>query len=791
MKKITIAVLAAGTYLGTLLPATAVPTMRLSADGGATWTTVVDNGPLDADPEVGFIFYLGPVGGWDVSIASGFGSPVIGDPLNPHMDVDTQNSSSQAASLIVQMSDTNFVGFPNQTFIASLGATTVGTVTYKSYRDGGNVQFGTTSTYTGGPAGTSPSVTALPLITEGPFSGGTFTSSNAVVVPSGGSPYSLTIETTIVQSGAGQSSTDALLYSQPPPPACTGQIGDFVWNDVNGNGCQDSMEPGIPGVKVDLYSGCGANKGATAIATTTTDANGLYLFSGLCAGDYTVSFTTPGGFVHTVANQGCGGTPGDAHNPNDSNCQCTGSDNCDVCVNLPTDNTQDLTIDCGYVGSTPCLDFTKTADTNSAPAGGQMGYSYVLTNCGGTTYSNLAIVDDAGTPGFPGDDFTVGSGITLFPGQGTNIHVVVNLPIVECVSNSNPSITAGLLITQILPNGNIKVDFRQSRGLNDNVYGTPAPADGWSSHKFSDLTGSDKAEFQFTDGKGNVVLDFYSDYISAAASSKTQLGTVLYPSGYGSLGPNGGDGKMILGSSNNVVWWSSTLTSNLNSGLNGGFPSPYTTNSPTPEASFPNWDYVDGYSVIVSSNAFGAAGFGGVTIPYVHNSPAKTGNNQVSPVPCTGCVTNIASVVTVDSSGGIVSTILTDDAVVCLGNPAPPPSNCLITKGAFKIDKNTIQIPLKNAGTANIVLTEVDLAWNQGVNGRLMKVSLNGDFWTGPAAGSPVALTSGFNTDANRRTIAKGQTKTLILTFEHPASKVLSDYTGGTADFGTCVVTFP
>jgi hypothetical protein len=573
-------------------------------------------------------------------------------------------------------------------------------------------------------------------------------------------------------------------------PQCTGEIGDFVWND-DGNGCQDAGEPGIPGVKVELYGGCGVNKGATPIATTTTDANGLYLFTGLCAGDYTVSFTTPSGFVHTVANQGCGGTPGDVHNPKDSNCQCTGADNCDVCVTLAADNAQDLTVDCGYIGATPCLNFTKTADTNSAPAGGQMGYTYALNNCGGTTYSNLAIVDDAGTPGFPGDDFTVGSGITLFPGQGTNIHVVVNLPIVECVSNSNPSITAGLLITQVLPNGNVKVDYRQSRGLNDNVYGTPAPADGWAHHNFSDLTGSDKAEFRFTDGTGKTVLDFYSDYISAASSSVTPMGTISYPSGYGSLGPNGGDGSMVLGSKSNVLWWSSTLTSNLNSGLNGGFPSPYLLNSPTPEASFPNWDYVDGYSVIVSSNAFGAAGFGGVTIPFVHNSPAKTGNNQVSPVPCSGCVTNIANVVTVDSAGGIVATIATDDAVVCLGNPAPPPSNCLITKGAFKIDKNTIQIPLKNAGTANIVLTEVDLAWNQGVNGRLTKVSLNGDFWTGPATGSPVALTSGFNSDANRRTIAKGQTKTLILTFEHPASKVLSDYTGGTVDFGTCVVTFP
>src|SRR6185312_3895630 len=147
--------LAVMTMIGaaSLVAATATPTMRLSADGGATWTNVIDNGPLDANPQVGSIFYLGPVGGWDVSIASGFGAPVIGDALNPHMDVDTANQSSQAENLIVQMSDTNFVGFPNQTFIATLGVITDGTVTYNSYRDGGNVLFGSTSTYTGGPAG--------------------------------------------------------------------------------------------------------------------------------------------------------------------------------------------------------------------------------------------------------------------------------------------------------------------------------------------------------------------------------------------------------------------------------------------------------------------------------------------------------------------------------------------------------------------------------------------------------------------------------------------------------------
>src|ERR1019366_4205678 len=69
---------------------------------------------------------------------------------------------------------------------------------------------------------------------------------------------------------------------------CTGQIGDFVWYDANGNGCQDAGEPGIPGVKVDLYASCGIS--GTPMTSTMTDTTGHYLFSGLCPGQYTVGF---------------------------------------------------------------------------------------------------------------------------------------------------------------------------------------------------------------------------------------------------------------------------------------------------------------------------------------------------------------------------------------------------------------------------------------------------------------------------------------------------------------------
>jgi len=59
------------------------------------------------------------------------------------------------------------------------------------------------------------------------------------------------------------------------------EIGNLVWNDANSNGIQDAGEFGVAGVTVKLYT-CAD----VFVASTTTDANGNYLFSNLTAGDY-------------------------------------------------------------------------------------------------------------------------------------------------------------------------------------------------------------------------------------------------------------------------------------------------------------------------------------------------------------------------------------------------------------------------------------------------------------------------------------------------------------------------
>ncbi|MFN0159266.1 MAG: SdrD B-like domain-containing protein, partial [Bacteroidota bacterium] len=122
------------------------------------------------------------------------------------------------------------------------------------------------------------------------------------------------------------------------PVPCEGLIGDFVWKDLDCDGIQDTGEPGIPGVTVKLLDG-----NDNVLATTTTNANGYYEFTGLCAECYTVvvdATTLPAGYTPTT----CSNDPNVANN---SNCSPA-----PVC--LETNTSEDRTIDFGYCPPPQC-----------------------------------------------------------------------------------------------------------------------------------------------------------------------------------------------------------------------------------------------------------------------------------------------------------------------------------------------------------------------------------------------------------------------------------------------------
>ena len=79
-----------------------------------------------------------------------------------------------------------------------------------------------------------------------------------------------------------------------------GNIGDTVFNDVNGNGVQDPGDVGVGGVTVTL-TGTDAN-GNPVTLTTTTDANGNYQFTNVPPGSYSITITPPPGQIVTNPN---------------------------------------------------------------------------------------------------------------------------------------------------------------------------------------------------------------------------------------------------------------------------------------------------------------------------------------------------------------------------------------------------------------------------------------------------------------------------------------------------------
>lgn len=73
----------------------------------------------------------------------------------------------------------------------------------------------------------------------------------------------------------------------------------IVWNDLNRNGIRDNGEPGIGGATVNLIA-----VGLGPVESTNTGASGLYQFSSLSEGDYSIQVILPSGYTFTAKDQG-------------------------------------------------------------------------------------------------------------------------------------------------------------------------------------------------------------------------------------------------------------------------------------------------------------------------------------------------------------------------------------------------------------------------------------------------------------------------------------------------------
>jgi len=193
----------------------------------------------------------------------------------------------------------------------------------------------------------------------------------------------------------------------PPQPAA---YGDFVWNDLNRDGIQDPGEPGMNGVRVELYrdNGDGIIDPATdqLVGFTLTDPDGGYLFTNLPAGDYYAAFYTPPTYSVSPTDAGSDDTADSDGTPGTVN----GFPVTLTPITTLSTNEVDVTWDQGFyqpatpvaaVGNYVWNDLNGDGIQNEPASAGLNGITVNLYDSGGSLVGTTVTSNDAnGNPGY-------------------------------------------------------------------------------------------------------------------------------------------------------------------------------------------------------------------------------------------------------------------------------------------------------------------------------------------------------------------------------------------------------
>ncbi|PHN00639.1 SdrD B-like domain-containing protein, partial [Flavilitoribacter nigricans] len=191
-------------------------------------------------------------------------------------------------------------------------------------------------------------------------------------------------ETVTLESGDNYTDLDAGILEGA-------SLGDFVWEDLDGDGVQDPGEPGVGGVTVNLK-----DENGNVIDNTTTAADGSYSFTNLEPGTYSVQFTDlPAGFVLTDLGVG--------NEAEDSDADPAMKGMTETVTLESGDNYPDL--DAGIIelqGSVVIEKSTNGLDADAAPGAiilvpdnaVPVNWEYVVTNNGELDLINVQVVDD-------------------------------------------------------------------------------------------------------------------------------------------------------------------------------------------------------------------------------------------------------------------------------------------------------------------------------------------------------------------------------------------------------------
>ena len=197
-----ITVLAVGIFVVGAIP-DAVAGFKMRLTDGIGSVTVEDGSAGDAVPGLaGLVGFSGSVGGFAVNITTGTSKPLTGSANHPELSLVSLQTAGTGV-LTIELTDTDFVwGTPTGSFNNFINSAfpDTQTVTYASYIDSSNAEFGQ-----------EQNVTIL-----GPASGVFDLAGRGIVTSE--SPFSATMVITLDHSGLKQySQFDASMSSTPEP----------------------------------------------------------------------------------------------------------------------------------------------------------------------------------------------------------------------------------------------------------------------------------------------------------------------------------------------------------------------------------------------------------------------------------------------------------------------------------------------------------------------------------------------------------------------------------------------
>jgi len=173
-------------------------------------------------------------------------------------------------------------------------------------------------------------------------------------------------------------------------------LGDFVWEDIDGDGQQDPGEPGIEGIQVSLYTSAGV-----LVSTQFTDASGLYEFENVVPGLYIIHFDAPFDMDFTLPNA-------TNNSNNDSNVDNSNGYGTTAVINVGV-GAEDFSIDAGLhfcvpIGDLVWLDYNENDQWDQVENGiNGMRVNLMRQGLGGDYYL-WDYTHTGHKPGTPSDD---------------------------------------------------------------------------------------------------------------------------------------------------------------------------------------------------------------------------------------------------------------------------------------------------------------------------------------------------------------------------------------------------